>query len=191
MSAISDLYAYVKERVGLVSSIKHFDWWNENVQTDGENTPYQRPACFFELNTIIWDQSTIGTAKNESSGNPEQAGNAEFTLHIIYDKKDSGGIDKSEIDHLIYIDEVYRFVHFAPSKPFIEGRMQRLREDPVPVHKVLRDWPMVFAVRLFEIPQVDPEIVPVEPWTEEVIYISEEKPYTDPPSGITIDLQGK
>lgn len=189
MSAIKDLYIYVKELVEAIPEIEFFDWWNDNVITDGQNTPYPRPAVFFELRSVSWNYATKGTVKNQSTANPERTGDAEFALHIIYDKKDSSGQDVSELVHLDYVEAVYLAVNFSPSKPFIEGQIQLLRDETVPTHTVLRDWPQVYSVRLYECPTVDPNITEVTPWAPILDYTPQLPPYMQPPSGITIKLR--
>lgn len=194
MLASKALYEYVKTLIATIPANQYYDWWNENVINEEIQKPYPTPAVFFELLTIIWDPSTQGSVKNQSSGSPEQVGQCEFTLHIIWKKNSSLTNDQDELDHADHVEKVFRKVHFAPSVNFIEGNIQRLRDEPIAAHTVLRDYPLTFSCRIYECAEINPALVPVDPWAADV-QINQEvdaaKPYTDPGAGLTFEIQQK
>lgn len=187
MIAVKLLYTFVRSIMANLDGINHFDWWNDNIAGDGIQKPYPTPAVFFELGGITWEPSTLGSVKNSSSKLPEQVGNCEFTLHIIHKKIDSSAIDASEISHLDVVQAVYEAVHFSGrGEPFIQGAIQRLRDDMVLTHNVLRDWPMTFYANLYECPLAD-EVVDLTPWTAAIDF-DLHPPYTDGGEGITFNI---
>lgn len=189
MIAVELLYQLVKAAiVGIpgddsnngVEVIKHFDWWNANVAQDGVQTPYPTPAVFFELNFIDWLPSTRGAVKNKSTGLPEQQGVGQFTLHVIHKKINSSAVDASEVQHMAEVAEVYKAVHFlGQDQPFLEGGIQRVRDNGVLTHNVLRDWPLSFEFNLFECALADEDIIELFPWLANII-INSTRPYLLP-----------
>jgi len=182
MLAVKELYNYIKTRLFLEDDnfsaplVKHFDWWNENVLNEAQGTPYNTPAVFFELTLTTWERSTKGNVNNQSTLVPEQKGDCEFTLHIIYKKIDSSAIDESELNHLDVVEDVYKRIHGAPPVGAVQGFIQRLRDETVLVHTVLRDYPLTFSAELFECAAEDQTLTEVTPWGP-VINTEQDKPY--------------
>lgn len=148
-----------------VRVIKHFDWWNDNVVNDGIQRPFPTPAVFFELNFISWSPSTKGAVKNKATLSPEQQGIGEFTLHIVHKKTQTAAVDAAEVSHLDHVEWVFRQIHFSGAKErFLQGPIQRVRDEAVLTHTVLRDWPVVFSINLFEPALEDTTLAQVVPW---------------------------
>lgn len=196
MSAIGDLYNLVKARLTTdqqspaVGIIKHFDWWNDNIIQDGTQTPFPTPAVFFELNFMSWDPSTVGSSKNDSSLLPEQNGTGEIILHVVHKKTEGNAPDGAELNHLDEVDAVYRAIHFfGKGQSFLNGAIQRVRDETVLTHTVLRDWPIAFAVNLFECARPDETLEEVSPWEPEVT-VEANEPYTDPGPSLSFNLKG-
>jgi hypothetical protein len=174
MIAIKLLYNFVKSKIDTITTIKHFDWWNSNVANERKQTSYPTPAVFFEMGVVAWQPSTKGSAKNSSSGVPQQQGVGSFTLHIIHKKIESSARDQAEVSHLDHVEAVFKALHFAGGElPFLQGPIQRLQDEVISTHSVLRDWPMVFSVALYEAPEADADLTDVEPWAAEIEVIAE------------------
>lgn len=196
MIATKKLYEFVRDLIATIPDINHFDWWNNNIINDGIQTSYPTPAVFFEYNTIVWESSTAGTDRNCSTGTPEQKGIGEFTLHIIYKKIESSAIDAAEVSHLDIVAQVYKKVHFSGlSETFIEGPLQRIRDEQVLAHTVLRNWSVAFSFNIFEIAEADPNVEDVFPWTDDVqieavdANLNPVPPYLGPGEGITFTIK--
>lgn len=152
MSAKKEVYLLVKGLVSLIPEIKHFDVWNDNVERDGEVDSFPTPAVFFEWSSSLWEASSVGSTENYDDKIPNQNGNLEFTLHIVIKK--SSTEDKAELEHYDIEQLVYEAVQFKTvlnqELDFIEGKIQRLSDEPILRHQVWRDWPVVYSVRVLE-----------------------------------------
>lgn len=192
MIATRQFYEYVKTIVTGLPENKHWDYWNENLLQEERIKNFPVPATFFEYNQILWQPSQDGSLGTESDKLPNQYGDVVFTLHNIMSKKSSGSPDKDELDHFDYIEKVFRAVHFAgKDQDFVIGKIQRQGEGQVPAHQVLRDWPMVFTVRLMEIGTTDigGDIVEVPGATAEIIPDPQLSPYVSEGPDITFDIK--
>jgi len=149
MSVLKELYNHVKTNVTLLSSIKHFDYWNENIQNQDVATSYQTPAVFFEYSTIEWIESTKGSFEKCTDKTPPLQGYAEFTLHIVIRKNESSDIDTSELRHFDVINDVYKSVQWTTFDQ-IEGHIERKRDQDDINHNALRDWQMTFGCNVLE-----------------------------------------
>lgn len=202
MIAIKQLYELVKTTVlqipapgspafgetGFIPLIKKFDWWNDNLIQQPDQTSYPTPAVFFEVAFMSWLPTSKGSVKNNSTLNPEQSGQGEFILHIVHKKIDSSSEDASELAHIDEVNLVFRAVHFLGSdESFLQGPVQRVRDETVLTHQVLRDWPMSFNMSLFECAQEDETLAEVTPWDPDIT-VEAEEPYTDEGPGLTIQL---
>ena len=152
MSAKKEVYLLVKGLVSLIPEIKHWDVWNDNIERDGEVDSFPTPAVFFEWSAGTWQPSTVGSTQNFDDILPNQNGDLQFTLHIVIKK--SKLQEKDELDHYDIEQLVYEAVHFKtvlnPELDFIEGKIQRFSDENILRHKVWRDWPVVYALRVFE-----------------------------------------
>lgn len=152
MSAKKEVYLLVKGLIALIPEIKHFDVWNENVERDGEVTPFATPAVFYEWSSCVWEPSTEGTVENLDDLRPNQKGKLQFTLHIVIKKTNVA--DQDEIAHYDTEQLVYDALHFKsalnPELDFIEGKIQRFSEDTIPRHNVWRDLPVIYSVDVIE-----------------------------------------
>jgi len=200
MIATELLYQFIKGLIATIPEIKHFDWWNDNTSPEMQEagTSFPKPAVFFEYNPIVWEPSTAGTDKNQSSGTPQQMATAEFNLHIIYKKIESSAIDAAEVSHMQIVELVFRKVHFSGiTENYLVGHIQRIRDEQVLTHRVLRDWPLAFGATLFECPTPDADVQPVEPWTPDVQIEIKDKdlndiePFTKPGGGIVFTVEGQ
>ena len=58
------------------------------------------------------------------------------------------------MDHYDIEQLIYEAIHFQtvlnPELDFIEGKIQRFGDDTILRHKVWRDWPVVYALRVME-----------------------------------------
>ena len=152
MSAKKEIYLLVKELIGELPEILHFDVWNDNVERDGEVTPFPTPAVFFEWTTAIWNKSEIGNSQNFDDLRPNQKGELTFGLHIVIKKTNVA--DQDELKHYDVEELVYNAIHFKsfeePTPDFIEGKIQRIGDDAILRHKVWRDWTVLFGVDVLE-----------------------------------------
>jgi len=151
MSAKKDVYLLVKKLIGEIPEIKHFDVWNENVQRDGEVTSFPTPAVFFEWTTSLWELSTVGSTQNEDDTRPNQHGKMTLGLHIVIKKtnvKDEDELFHYDIESLVY-DKMH-FKSFESEPDFIEGKIQRIGDEPILQHKVWRDWTVLYDVNVLE-----------------------------------------
>lgn len=152
MSARKDVYLLVKSLIVAIPEIKHFDVWNDNIERDGEVDSFPTPAVFFEWTKGLWEASIKGKIDNRDDLFPNQNGDLEFTLHIVIKK--TSVEDQDELLHYDIEDLVYKAVHFQsildPNSDFIEGKIQRFADDTILRHKVWREWPVVYTVRVLE-----------------------------------------
>lgn len=152
MSAKKEVYLLVKEIINEIPEIKHFDVWNDNVERDGEVTPFPVPAVFFEWTTGIWSLSTKGNVQNLDDLRPNQQGNLTFGLHIVIKKTNVA--DEDELFHYDIEELVYNAIHFKsfdpPEPDFIEGKIQRIGDDAILRHNVWRDWVVNYMVNVLE-----------------------------------------
>lgn len=152
MGAKKEVYLLVKELVNSNIEIKHWDIWNDNVERDGEVDSFPTPAVFFEWSSGVWEPSIEGSVGNLDDKRPNQNGNLEFTLHIVIKKSQTE--EKDELYHFDIEDLVYNSVHFKgitdADNDFIEGKIQRVSEDTVLRHKVWRDKPVTYSVKVLE-----------------------------------------
>lgn len=152
MSAKKEVYLLVKKLISEIPEIKHFDVWNENVERDGEVTSFPAPAVFFEWITTLWEPSTVGNTQNIDDARPNQQGKAMFGLHIVIKKtnvKDEDELEHYDIESLVY-DKIH-FKTFEDTTPdFIEGKIQRIGDEPILRHKVWRDWTVIYSVNILE-----------------------------------------
>ena len=87
------------------------------------------------------------------------------------------------------VDVVYRAIHFfGKGQPFLNGAIQRVRDETVLTHTVLRDWPIAFAVTLFERADEDPSLQDVTPWTAQ-INTEAGSPYVEPGPSIKFEIK--
>lgn len=151
MSAFKELYLAVKAKVEAIPEIKHYDYWNSNVDRDdvrGNSTP----AVFFEYSDIIWTRKTenLGQSIGECSDiYPPQRGELDFTLHIVFAKKDSSAIDASELLQFDIVDSVYKAVNHLRLDRMIEP-LYRLSDLDDNNNSVLRDWQTTFRAVIEE-----------------------------------------
>ena len=152
MNAKKEVYLLVKGLVSLIPEIKHWDVWNDNTERDGEVDPFPTPAVFFEWTAGLWEPSSIGSTQNLDDLLPNQNGDLQFTLHIVIKKSQTE--EKDELDHYDIEQLIYQAIHFKtilnPELDFIEGKIQRTSDDTILRHKVWRDWPVVYSVRVLE-----------------------------------------
>lgn len=167
MSAKKEVYLLVKKLIGEIPEILHFDVWNDNVERDGEVTPFPVPAVFFEWTTSLWNVSTVGNTQNVDDTRPNQQGSLTFSLHIVIKKTNVK--DEDEIKHYDIEGIVYDKIHFKsfeePTPDFIEGKIQRISDDTILRHKVWRDWTVVYSVNVLECGTtgIDDTIVDAQP----------------------------
>lgn len=150
MSAKKEVYLLVKSLVEAIPEIKHWDYWNDNVQRDGTVDSFPTPAVFFEYTGAVWEQSSSGSTQNIDDKVPNQKGELSFALHIVIKKSETE--DKDEIRHFDIEDLVYKAVHFKSfeTNDFIEGKIQRSSEDAVLRHNVWRDMPINYTATVLE-----------------------------------------
>lgn len=150
MSVLKELYEHVKGIINNdVPEVVHFDVWNENVQNDGIETPYNTPAVFYEVVVEEWDEPMKGSTQECTDKYPAQHGTVDFVLHIIIRKNESSDIDTSELRHYDVAEAVYKKLFFTTFDN-MEGNIIRTSGRQDINVRVLRDYQVVYSCRLLE-----------------------------------------
>jgi hypothetical protein len=151
MSVLKKLYNHVKTIITTdVTEVKHFDYWNENINNQDISTSYATPAVFFEYSLVEWEEPSKGSLDECTDKYPNQQGMVDFTLHVVIRKNESSAIDASELMHFDISDAVYKALSFTTFDE-MEGHIIRLREQDDINNRVLRDWQITFRCHLLEL----------------------------------------
>ena len=151
MSVLKDLYSHVKNIVATkVTDVKHFDYWNNNIQNQDVETPYNTPAVFFEYSTVEWEKPSNGSFGSCTDKFPPIQGYVEFTLHVVIRKNESSDIDASELRHFDIVSALYQNIAYTKFDQ-IEGNILRIRDLDDNENRVLRDWQTTFGCNVIEL----------------------------------------
>jgi hypothetical protein len=134
------LYEEIRAQIETAAtSIKHVRLWNNQVRLseEGQQIPFQTPACFIDFPLIQWVQKGKGTQDSR------------FTVRI-YVIFESFHTDENEEDLEVFTvrDEVY--MALQDFKPTDAGKLMRITEQTDTNHTNLYTWIIDFETQYLE-----------------------------------------
>ena len=148
MDPFKELYLHVKDVISGIATIKHYEYWNNNVANSDDVRPYAKPAVFFNYNSIQWPTGTLmGSFEDCTDEAPIQYCEAQFTLHVIVDKKSAIQIDYDELNQFDIVNTVREKVKYTFTNSLI-GYIEIIEELDDFNNTTMRDWQMIFSARL-------------------------------------------
>ncbi len=95
------LFLFIQSLLATVPEVKHYDWFNDQFNTQEDELPFQTPSVFIQ---VMPYQTT-------SMGKLRQSADINFRLHIgqhLYSNTRRGSRNQSKaLDHLLLNDLVY------------------------------------------------------------------------------------
>jgi len=159
MSAKLDIFNDIVTEIKKLTDIKTIELWNNQLDNEDREVPFNYPAVFIEFANIFWTSTNQKPSRLGAEGDKrkEQKGEgAIITIHIAFSQLENETISFPIIDAII--EKVYFAIQSLGEKKNFYGPLLRVAERQDTNHDRVIDWQMDFMTTLFQCGEIDTDL---------------------------------
>jgi hypothetical protein len=135
-----ELFLFIQQLLATVPAIKHYDWWNNQPESENEEDSFESPAAFLQ----------IAPFKKKALGRKRIAADIDFMLHLVHQpikRTRRGHRQQAAALQRLKSDDVIKALKGKNNQTTI-GSVAFVMEYPDHSFNHYTDTPLAFKVRM-------------------------------------------